>query len=140
MYGGIEDFSDEQKFALLAIDSGYVGYYKDGGRWKDVNVFWLQKLGLDKCLLPILDSHDMQFFIDFISDYGLREKIFINEDGVLESSGSYDLPDYRFDLEQKVVNHVGVSLLEMQDRYDRKEPILVSAETYKGKYVMNVAV
>lgn len=82
----------------------------------------------------------MQFFVDYISDYGLRDKIFINEDGVLESAGTFDLPEYSFDLEQAVVNHVGISLMEMQDRYDRKEPILVSAETYKGKYVMNLAV
>lgn len=137
LYGGIEEMSDEQKLCLIAIDGGYIGYYKDGGRWKNVNIYWLKKLGLDGYLLPILEEHDMQFFIDFISDYGLREKIFINEDGYLESAGTFNLPEYSFDLEQKVINHVGVSLLEMTNRYKANEPILVSAETYKGKYVMN---
>lgn len=140
LYGGVDGMTDEQKYALIAIDGGYIGYYKDGGRWKDVNVFWLKKLGLDKYLLPILEEKNMQFFIDYISDYGLREKIFINEDGFLESSGAYDLPEYPFELEQAVENHIGVSLIEMQDRYRANEPILVSAETYKNKYVMNVAV
>ena len=140
LYGGIEEMSDEMKYALIAIDGGYIGYYKDSGRWKDVNVFWLKKLGLDKYLLPILEEKNMQFFIDYITEYGLREKIFLNENGVLESSGVYDLPGCQFELEQAVVNHVGVSLVEMQKRYRANEPILVSAETYKEKYVMNVAV
>lgn len=105
-----------------------------------MNIYWLKKLGLDEYLLPILEEKSMRFFIDFISDYGLKEKIFINEDGILESSGAYNLPEYPFELEQAVINHVGVSLVEVQNRYRANEPIITSAETYKDKYVMNIAI
>lgn len=139
LYGGVEDMTEEQLNCLIAIDGGYIGYYKDGGRWKDVNIYWLEKLGLKDYLLPILEEHDNQYWIDFISDYGLREKIYINNEGYLETVGQYKLPTYKFDLEQAIENRVGVSLLEAQ-RIHKQEKILTSAETYKDKYILNLAV
>lgn len=138
LYGGIEKMNDTQKTMLLAIDGGFVGYYKNGGKWKDVNIYWLKKLGLTEYLLPILESHNMQYFKDFGVEYGLHDRIFINDDGYLESP-TYRVPDYKFELKQPI-QKIYVPKAEAIKRYKSKERILVSAETYKGSYVLNMAV
>ena len=61
LYGGIGKMNDLLRTMLLAVDGGFIGYYKDGGKWKDVNIYWLDKLGLTDYLLPILESHNMEY-------------------------------------------------------------------------------
>lgn len=137
LYGGIEKMSDTTKTLLLAVDGGYIGYYKDGGKWKNVNIYWLEKLGLREYLLPILEEHDMEYFQNFICDNNLRDKIHINKDGFLESN--YSVPKCKFELIQPVEKLFTTKLNAMQ-RKENQEKILTSAETYKDNYVLNIAI
>ena len=138
LYGGIEKMNDLLRTMLLAVDGGFVGYYKNGGKWKDVNIYWLDKLGLTEYLLPILESHNMKYFQDFGVEYCLHDKIFINDDGYLETP-TYKVPDYNFELKQPI-QKIYVPKYEAIQKYKNKEKILVSAETYKGNYVLNIAI
>jgi hypothetical protein len=138
LYGGIEKMNDLLKTMLLAVDGGFIGYYKNNGRWKDVNIYWLNKLGLSEYLLPILESHNMEYFKNFGVEHCLHDKIFINDDGYLETP-TYKVPDYKFELKQPV-QKIFVSKHDAIQRHKNKENILVSAETYKNDYVLNIAV
>ena len=136
LYGGIENMNDMLRTTALAIDGGYIGYYKDGGRWKDVNLYWLDKLGLTEYLLPILEKHDIKYFQDFSADYNLHDKISINADGYLETA-NYRVPDYKFELNKRI-SKVFTTKWDAIKRHQNNENILVSAETYKNNYVLNI--
>lgn len=138
LYGGIERMNETLRTMLLAVDGGFIGYYKDGGRWKDVNLYWLKKLGLSEYLVPILEAHNMKYFQDFTVEHNLKDKIFINDDGYLETA-TYRVPDYKFTLE-KPIQKIYVDKWDAMQRLKNKENILVSAETYKDEYVLNIAV
>ena len=138
LYGGIEKMNDLLRTMLLAVDGGFVGYYKNGGKWKDVNIYWLDKLGLTEYLLPILESHNMEYFKDFGVEHCLHDKIFISDDGYLETP-TYKVPDYKFELKQPI-QKIYVPKYEAMQKYKNKEKILVSAETYKDNYVLNIAI
>lgn len=138
LYGGIERMNDTLLELLCAVDGGFIGYYKNGGMWKDVNIFWLKKLGLEKYLLPVLESRDMEYFQNFSAEYGLHDKIFINEEGYLETP-TYKVPEYKFELEQPI-KKLFVSKADALKLHSRNENILIAAETYKDKYVLNIAV
>lgn len=138
LYGGIEQMNEDLRTMLLAVDGGFVGYYKDGGRWKDVNLFWLKMLGLEEYLLPILESHNMKYFQDFSAEHGLHDKVWINDDGYLETL-TYRVPDYRFELINPI-EKIYTSKWDAMQRHEKNENILVSAETYKNSYVLNIAV
>lgn len=137
LYGGVSDMDEEQKTLLIAVDGGFIGYYRNNGRWKDVNLYWLDKLGLTKYLVPILEKHDMKYFQDFSVDYGLYDKILISKDGFLETP-TYSVPQYQFDLVQPV-EKVFTNIRDATKRFQNNENIWVSAETYQNKYVLNIA-
>lgn len=138
LYGGIEKMNETLRTMLLAVDGGFIGYYKNGGKWKDVNLYWLKKLGLTEYLVPILEAHDMKYFQDFSVEHGLYDKIFINDDGYLETP-TYRVPDCKFELE-KPIEKIFTTKIDAVQRHKNKENILVSAETYKDNYVLNIAV
>lgn len=138
LYGGIEKMNDLLRTMLLAVDGGYIGYYKNDGKWKDINIYWLDKLGLTEYLLPILESHNMEYFKDFGVEHSLHDKIFINDDGYLETP-TYKVPDCKFELKQPV-QKIFTSKYDAIQRHKNKEKILVSAETYKNDYILNIAV
>ena len=48
-----------------------------------VAVEWLKELGIEKELLPVLEAHDMQFFIDLIAKYQLTEKVYMSSNNTL---------------------------------------------------------
>ena len=137
LYGGVSDMDEEQKTLLIAVDGGFIGYYRNNGRWKDVNLYWLDKLGLTEYLVPILEKHDMKYFQDFSVDYGLYDKILISKDGFLETP-TYSVPQYQFDLVQPV-EKVFTNIYDATKRFKNNENIWVSAETYQNKYVLNIA-
>lgn len=137
LYGGVSDMDEEQKTLLIAVDGGFIGYYRNNGRWKDVNLYWLDKLGLTKYLVPILEKHDMKYFQDFSVDYGLYDKILISKDGFLETP-TYSVPQCQFDLVQPV-EKVFTNIYDATKRFKNNENIWASAETYQNKYVLNIA-
>ena len=80
----------------------------------------------------------MEYFKDFGVEHSLHDKIFINDDGYLETP-TYKVPDCKFELKQPI-QKIYVPKYEAMQRYKGKEKILVSAETYKDNYVLNIAV
>nr|UVM82132.1 MAG: hypothetical protein [Bacteriophage sp.]UVM86565.1 MAG: hypothetical protein [Bacteriophage sp.]UVX58821.1 MAG: hypothetical protein [Bacteriophage sp.] len=140
LYGGVDRMNEELKTMLLAVDGGFIGYYKHGGRYSNINLYWLDKLGLTEYLVPILEKRDVKYFQDFSVDRGLYDKIEINKDGYLESPTYSDsVPDYQFELVQPV-QKIFTTTSGVMQRVKNQEKIIVSAETYEGKYVINVAV
>jgi len=122
--------------ALLCIDSWYYGYYNKGGQYKDINIYWYKKLNMDKYLLPILESHDNQYFKDFIKDWKLDKEIYII-DGYLKVSVNVPLPTYKFELVQSVQKEF-MSKDNVQTLYkNNPTQIITSAETFKDSYVIN---
>ena len=140
LYGGLDRMNEELKTMLLAVDGGFIGYYKHGGRYSNINRYWLDKLGLTEYLVPILEKRDMKYFQDFSVDRGLYDKITISRDGYLESPIYSDsVPDYQFELVQPV-RKIFTTTSGVMQRIKNQEKIIVSAETYEGKYVINIAV
>ena len=124
--------------AILCVDSWYVGYYKSNGRYRDINMQWFDMLGFTDFVLPLLNSKNNQYFKDFALDNSLNAKIYIDEHGYLYSEANIDFPKCKFDLVLPVTKVVE-SRDEAESRYKRNpESILISAETYKDKYILNV--
>lgn len=138
LYGGVENMDDTLRTILLCTDGFYIGYYKDGGKWRDVNLFWLDQLGLTDYLLPILEKHDKQYFIDFIKEYQLEEKVWINPDGFLQCS-AFGVPGIKFELEQEI-EKVFVDKYRAMSMHEHGKPIFVSASTYENSYVLNLKI
>ena len=131
LYGG--ELSELEKQFILAMDGFYIGYYKDNGKYKDINISWLRELGIEKELLPVLESHDMQFFIDLIAKYQLTEKIYMTTDNRLFTFADI-LPDEQL-----------IQVMKTHCRKLTKEELLASpigdktlftaAETFNGYYI-----
>lgn len=139
LYGGVDQMDDKLRTMLLTIDGGYSGYYNAGGKWRHINLYWMDMLGLTDYLLPILKKHDANYFRNFASDYHLNEKITI-VNGYLKTKYNCGLPDYKFELVQPV-QKVFYSKNEAIKLHNRdKERILVSAETRRDSYVLNLIV
>ena len=131
LYGG--ELSELEKQFILAMDGFYIGYYKDNGKYRDINISWLRELGIEKELLPVLEKHDMQFFIDLIAKYQLTEKIYMSQDNRL------------FTFADILPNEKLVQVMRTHCRKITKEELLASpigdktlftaAETYNGYYI-----
>jgi hypothetical protein len=122
----------------LCIDGWYSGYYNDGGRYKDVNIDWMDALGMNHFLLPILKSHDKQYFDDFAKQYGLKEKINISDDGYLHCEVDVKLPKCQFELVQPVTQK-RVTKSEAEFIYSKdKDTIFTGAETYLNRYSISL--
>ena len=118
------------------MDGFYIGYYNKGAKYKDVNLWWLDKLGLTEYLLPILEEHDNQYFIDFISDYQLREKIWIDDEGYLHCP-AFGVPGVQFNKEFST-EQVFTDKLQAMRMHRQGKPIFVSASTFENSYVLNL--
>lgn len=124
--------------ALLCVDSWYVGFYKNNGKYRDINMHWFEMLGYKDYVLPLLNAKNNQYFKDFALDNSLNAKIYIDEHGYLYSEANIDLPKHQFDLVLPITKVIE-SRNEAESRYNRNpNSILISAETYKDKYVLNV--
>lgn len=131
LYGG--ELSELEKQFILAIDGFYIGFYKDNGKYRNINVEWLRELGIEKELLPVLEAHDMQFFIDLIAKYQLTEKIYLTTDNRLFTFADI-LPDEQL-----------IQVMKTHCRKLTKEELLASpigdktlftaAETFNGYYI-----
>lgn len=64
--------SEKSLTTLLCVDGWYIGYYNKGGRYKDINIYWYEMLGMEKYLLPILQERDNQYFVDHMKKYKLE--------------------------------------------------------------------
>ncbi|SFA52366.1 hypothetical protein SAMN05216169_103222 [Anoxybacillus pushchinoensis] len=84
------------KEILLAIDTGFKGFYSD--YFRPIHTNWLEELGYTE-LIDILKQRDMKYFYDLIKKYGLYEKISIDENGCLQSDIKFDAIQPFFDFE-----------------------------------------
>jgi len=72
----------EGKRVLLAIDSGYLGFYSDF--FKDTYLSYIRQMELDP-LIEVLERSTINDFEEVKRKYNLKSKITINENGILET-------------------------------------------------------
>ncbi|KLT15909.1 hypothetical protein AA980_22205 [Neobacillus vireti] len=105
--------SDIGKELLLACDSAFKGHYASKDFFKKIHTDWLEVLGFGS-LVDVLDKRTPNFFYELQKDYGLNEKIRLDENGYLESNinleaiqshldWKLELPDQQFKLYAKRV-------------------------------------
>ena len=88
--------SQEGKEILLAIDTSFKGFYSD--YFRPVHTNWLEELGFTE-LIDILNKRSMKYFYGLIEQYGLYEKISIDENGCMRSNIKFDAIQPFFDWE-----------------------------------------
>lgn len=138
LYGkDISQLSEKSLATLLCIDGWHKGYYNKGGRYKDINIYWYEMLGMDKYLLPLLEEKDNQYFEEHIKNNKLNTPITIR-DGILQCNVKLkSLPTYEFELVQPVRKEC-VSKYRVQSIYEENPAsIFTGAETYKDSYVIS---
>lgn len=129
----LSKYSEKALTTLLCIDGWYIGYYNKGGRYKDVNIYWLEMLDMDKYLLPILESHDEQYFIDFIKEHHLKTTITMKNNH-LYCGRNINIPDYEFELVQPVTRQ-NISDFQLRLLYKMNpDDIITAAACYKDSY------
>ena len=129
----LSKYSEKALTILLCIDGWYMGYYNKGGRYKDVNIYWLKMFDMEKYLLPILESHDEQYFTDFIKEHKLKTTIAM-ENNHLHCDTNINIPDYEFELVQPVTRQ-NMSDFDLRLLYKlNPDDIITSAACYKDSY------
>jgi len=137
LYGNAEEFSELQKEYMIAIDSFYKGYYKKSGYYRHINIKWLELLGLENSLIPILEKHDADYFQKLTETKQLTEEIVIDEDGFLYMNRySSSLPKERYILRSAVTREFcskdEVATFNLSD-----ESLFGASETLSGRYIIN---
>ena len=137
LYGNTEEFSELQKEYMLTIDGFYKGYYRNTGCFRHINIKWLELLGLDKTLVPILEKHDADYFQKLTETKQLTEEIVIDEDGFLYMNRyNSSLPNDRFILKSAVTREFcskdEVATFNLSD-----ESLFGASETLSGRYIIN---
>ena len=132
LYG--KECSTTEKLYALAIDAFYKGWYNKGGKYKDINKYWLNLFGLDD-YAEILDSHSMEFFDNYIFEKQLNEKIIIDKGRLFTFADI--LPHDKFSLVMKTKSYkLTRDQVDKIRQSDRR--IFNCAETYKGFYIANI--
>ncbi|MCD8297675.1 MAG: hypothetical protein LUC88_08895 [Prevotella sp.] len=134
----LEALSDTEKEMILVLDKFYLGYYRYDGAFRNINIDWLEKLGLKEILLPVLENHSEQYFDNFIERYHLNDRIWIDSDGILQTYANI-LPQTQFKLEFKT-NKQYVNKEDVENIPLKNDDLLIAAETYGGKYVINTII
>ncbi|KAF2425586.1 hypothetical protein B6K89_09190 [Bacillus subtilis] len=97
--------TEDGKLMLMAIDSSFLGFYKG---FKKVQCDWLEKLGMEE-MIRLQERHELMDFVEVKRRYDSSEKIFLNDNGFLETKMNLEgicelleldivLPDKHFDL------------------------------------------
>ncbi|MGE6259214.1 hypothetical protein ACQKCU_15130 [Heyndrickxia sporothermodurans] len=77
------------KEIVLAVDSSFIGHYTTNNFFKQIHTDWLELLGFGE-LVNILDQRSKSYFYGLQQEYGLNEKILMNEKGYLESNVKFE--------------------------------------------------
>lgn len=78
--------TEDGKLMLMAIDSSFLGYYKG---FKKVQCEWLEKMGMEE-MIRLQERHNLRDFLDMKLKYNSSAKIFLNDEGVLETRMQLD--------------------------------------------------
>lgn len=132
------DLSELEKEFIIAIDGFYIGWYRENGKYRHINQFWLDMLEISEDLTPILEKRNLQYFIDLTAKWQLKEKIYINEDehklftfaDILPSDPFY----LDFETESKKMKKGEVKNIGVGNR-----SVFTAAETYDGSYLVDFA-
>ncbi len=65
LYGDKSSINYTEKMTLLTIDKFYIGLFKDGGKWKSINLCWLEQLDMLDVLQSTINSSSEDDYIDF---------------------------------------------------------------------------
>ena len=79
-----ENLTDELKMLLLSIDIGFKGYYNETFK-PHFEHYFLDVLKLPN-LYDFLSGHTMTEFYDFHNDYNLGRKLFLDDNGYLDTN------------------------------------------------------
>ena len=128
------DITDTKCLAtLLCIDGWYYGYYNKDGKYRDINIDWYEKFGMEDKLLPILEKNDQDYFTDYIEKYNINAKITMT-DNKLHCDTRIPLPECSYKLELPVHRYT-TNKEQVQSIYEKDpDSIITSAETYKNRY------
>ena len=130
----LSKYNENALTTILCVDGWYIGYYNKGGRYKDINVYWYKMLDMEKYLLPILESHDNQYFINFIKEHNLNAKIRMNNNYLESQSQRMKLPTDEFELVQPVTRQ-NMSTYQLRSIYEKDpDSIITTAECFKDSY------
>ena len=137
LFDDYESYSEYQWETILAVDSFYYGFYNNGGAFRAVNIYWYNMLEITDYVVPILENRSEDYFTNFKEREGISELIHRNDDGTLICNRHIELPQYPFEMVQPIKKRLcpkreAVVLYEKE-----KDNIMVSNETYCGKYVIN---
>lgn len=128
----IAKYNDKQRMAVIVVDNWERGYYKQNGKYKDVNIYWLQMLSMDTYLLPVLQAHTQDDFNVFEQKYNADAKISIVNNHLYCKHAK--LPQCNMHLTQSVEPcYISKSTL----LYIDINSIITAAETYKDKYAVS---
>ncbi|GGJ77131.1 hypothetical protein GGR02_003023 [Anoxybacillus voinovskiensis] len=86
----------EGKEILLAIDTAFKGFYSE--TFRPIHTNWLETLGYTE-LIDVLKQRDAKYFYEIIQQYGLHKKIYIDENGCLQSEIRFGAIQPFFDFE-----------------------------------------
>ncbi|WP_195509665.1 hypothetical protein [Clostridium tyrobutyricum] len=110
----INKFTEEQQAILLCIDSMFLSYYFS----KSQASYYIDTILGYKKLIDILEKHDKQYFYNLQDKYKLKEKIYLDGWGLLQTDIKLDeistlfnikleLPQMDFDIVQELEVHKG---------------------------------
>jgi len=95
---------------ILAIDSSFKGFYTTNDYYKKIYLNWLEEMGYTS-LIDILNQRDKDYFYKLQDDYGLNEKIEIDEQGYLYTKINFNdiqphFNDFKIELPQQRFQHL----------------------------------
>lgn len=131
----INTFTPEQRAILLCVDSMFLSYYFS----KEQATYYIDTILGYKELIYILEKHDKQYFYNLQDKYKLKEKIYLDNWGLLQTDIKLDeisklfniklqLPLEDFDLVQELEVHKGYYVPDDVD-------IFSLARTYKNRVI-----
>mgnify|MGYP000866489513 FL=1 len=129
----LSKYSDKQLNIMIAIDGWFAGYYKYNGKFRDTTIQWMKLFEVDKYLIPLLETHDAEFFYHFIDGYQLNSKIIIKNNHLYCSKKIY-IPTCEFELVQKT-SRSNLSKNQVENIYNTdSNSIITAAETFRNQY------
>lgn len=135
LYGDLDKLSDIEKEFMIAMDGFFIGYYGKNGAFKDINIYWIDLLGLKDILLPVLQKHDSNYFADLTENWQLKEKIYIDNDRLFTYKDI--LPHDQFSLVMPA-HQSYFKKEEIAEIALKNDKIFMASETYKNCYMASI--
>ncbi|MCQ5364151.1 hypothetical protein NOW01_03915 [Anoxybacillus salavatliensis] len=127
------------KEILLAIDSAHKGFYTPNKRFKQIYINWLEDMGYTS-LIDILNQRNLKYFYSIQEQYGLNDKITIDEQGYLHSKIDFQAIqphfDFKIGLPAKQFHHIKTFKTDAHKIGEKpipsKDKLISLAYTYKN--------